>query len=96
VENGTDYESVAKIWLSNKKNGVVNIVTSVVCWSIWKLRNAMIFRKVTLVGMRLLWQKIVPMLGCWRVLVPLVMEPGYDNVTSQLERILMMPEMIEP
>jgi hypothetical protein len=43
VETGTDYESVAKMWLCNKKYGVINIVTSDVCWSIWKFRNAMIF-----------------------------------------------------
>jgi hypothetical protein len=95
VETGTDYESVAKMWLCNKKYGVINIVTSAVCWSIWMLRNAIIFQEVAWVGMKLLWEIIVPMLRCWRVLVPLVMEPGYKSVNSQLEKVLMMPEMIE-
>jgi hypothetical protein len=43
----------------------------------------------------MLWQRIVPMLRCWRILVQLVMEPGYEDVTSQLERMMARPEMIE-
>jgi hypothetical protein len=43
VEIGAYYESIARLWLCNKKYEVANIVTSAVCWSIWKLRNVMIF-----------------------------------------------------
>jgi hypothetical protein len=43
METGADYESVVKMWLCNKKCGAANMVTSAVCWSLWKLRNAMIF-----------------------------------------------------
>jgi hypothetical protein len=34
VEMGSDYESVARLWLCNKKHGVTNMVTSAVFWSI--------------------------------------------------------------
>jgi hypothetical protein len=43
VRTGDYYESVAKMWLCNKKFGVINMVTSAVCWSIWKLRNYICF-----------------------------------------------------
>jgi hypothetical protein len=33
-ELGSNYESIAKLWLCNKKFGVINIVSSAVCWSI--------------------------------------------------------------
>jgi hypothetical protein len=33
VDIGFDYESVARLWLCNKKHGVTNIVTSAVFWS---------------------------------------------------------------
>jgi hypothetical protein len=36
---GADYESIAKLWLYNKKFGNVNMVIAAVCWSVWKLRN---------------------------------------------------------
>jgi hypothetical protein len=56
----------------------------------------MIFQDVAWIEIKSLWQRIVPMLRCWRVLVPLVMESGYESVASQLEKLLMMPETIEP
>jgi hypothetical protein len=31
VQTGLDFESIAKLWLCNKRFGVANIVTSVVC-----------------------------------------------------------------
>jgi hypothetical protein len=66
-EVGIDYESVARLWLCNKKHGITNMVTSTVSWSIWKLRNTMIFQGVAWLGMKQLWQRVVPMVRCWRV-----------------------------
>jgi hypothetical protein len=34
VNIGLDFESMAKLWLCNKKYGVVNMVSAVVCWGI--------------------------------------------------------------
>lgn len=45
-------ESVGKFWLSNKKNCVLNIVSSAAPWSLWKLRNDLCFQKFTLAGYR--------------------------------------------
>jgi hypothetical protein len=83
------------MWLCKKKFGVINIVTSAVCWSLWKLRNSTIFQEVTWMGMKLLWQKVVPMLRCWRILVPLALAHGYEDATTKLERVMAMPERIE-
>jgi hypothetical protein len=94
IEVHVDYESVARLWLCNKKHDTANMVTSAVFWSIWKLRNAMIFQGVAWLGMKPLWQRVVPMLRCWRVLVPIVMEPGNESAISQLERVMAMPEVI--
>jgi hypothetical protein len=94
VDIGFDYESIARLWLCNKKHGVTNIVTSAVFWCIWKLRNAMIFQGVAWTGLKLLWQRIVSMLRCWRILAPLAMEPGFESVVSQLEQVLTVPELI--
>jgi hypothetical protein len=40
---GADYISVARFWLSNKRNAVLNSVCSATLWCIWKFRNNMIF-----------------------------------------------------
>jgi hypothetical protein len=45
--------------------------------------------------MKSLWRKVVPMVRCWKVLVPIVMEAGYESVISSLEKMLMMPEVVK-
>jgi hypothetical protein len=42
-----------------------------------------------------LWQRVVPMLRCWRILVPLALEPGYEDATTHLKKMLAMPERIK-
>jgi hypothetical protein len=32
VQTGWDFESVAQLWLCNKKFGVTNVITPSVCW----------------------------------------------------------------
>jgi hypothetical protein len=44
IKMGKNYESIAKLWLCNKRYGVTNIVTSALCWSVWKLRNILCFQ----------------------------------------------------
>jgi hypothetical protein len=34
VKTGDNFESVARLWLCNKKYGVINTITSAVCWSL--------------------------------------------------------------
>jgi hypothetical protein len=43
-EIGPNFESVARCWLcNNKKFGIVNMITSAMFWSVWKLRNSLCF-----------------------------------------------------
>jgi hypothetical protein len=73
----------------------VNVVTSALCWSLWKLRNSIIFQDVAWTGMKALWGRVVPMLRCWKILVPLKLEAGYESVMSSLEKVLRAPVVIE-
>jgi hypothetical protein len=45
--------------------------------------------------MKALWQRVIPMLRCWRVLIPLKMMAGYEEVITTLEREAMKPERIK-
>jgi hypothetical protein len=38
-----DFESMAKWWLKDKKCQCINICTSAVLWSLWKMQNALCF-----------------------------------------------------
>jgi hypothetical protein len=44
--------------------------------------------------MKLLWQRVMPLIRCWRVLVPLKMATDFENVCSKLERLMLVPEPI--
>jgi hypothetical protein len=38
-----DFESVAKLWLQNKKYKFVNLCTTAMLWTLWKSRNELVF-----------------------------------------------------
>jgi hypothetical protein len=40
---GTNFESVAKWWLCDKRCKILNICTTAIMWSLWKLRNEICF-----------------------------------------------------
>jgi hypothetical protein len=42
-EIGANYESIAMMWLCNKRFGITNVLTTAVCWGVWKLRNCFCF-----------------------------------------------------
>jgi hypothetical protein len=44
IELGNSFESIGKLWLSNKKNIVANMFTSAALWGLWKLRNHLCFQ----------------------------------------------------
>jgi hypothetical protein len=92
----SDYESIAKLWLCSKKFGVINIVSSTACWCIWKLRNCLCFRGVPWSGMKTLWQRVIPLLRCWKILVLLKMNCASEDACSELEKLAMLPEAILP
>ena len=56
---GTDFESVAALWLANKKHLITNIVSSAVLWVLWKLRNLLCFQGVSWSGLK----KVLSMTG---------------------------------
>ena len=61
VNIGSDYESVAKLWVANKKHLVTNVFSSVL-WSLWKLRNEFCFQGMFWLGTRMVLIRITKML----------------------------------
>jgi hypothetical protein len=45
-------------------------------------------------GMRDMWRLAVPMMECWRVLVPLKMAVDFEDVLNSLENLVGRPEPI--
>jgi hypothetical protein len=47
--------------------------------------------------MKLLWQKVIPMLRCWRILVLLKMMVDFEDMQlSTMEKMVACPEAINP
>jgi hypothetical protein len=49
---GTDFELVARYWLSDKKIKSLNILTSAMMWNIWKTCNDLCFQNVKWTSMK--------------------------------------------
>jgi hypothetical protein len=65
---GADFESVARWWLSNNKNSMINVVCTATLWSLWKLRNELCFQGKVWPGVHKLWRKVVVELDQWKIL----------------------------
>jgi hypothetical protein len=74
-----------------QKIGLVNMILSVVCWSLWKVQNSMCSQEVAWLVMKQVWHWVIPMLKCWRVLVPVGNLDGFDPMVSSLEKLAMCP-----
>jgi hypothetical protein len=68
VKLGSDFESVAKLWINQKKHGVTNVCTAAGLLSLWKLRNELRFQGVGWTTMDKLLRRCARMMREWRVL----------------------------
>jgi hypothetical protein len=62
VDVGSDFESVAKRWLSAKKYRTLNVLTTVVFWTLWKMRNNLCFQGLSWTGGHVLLRRSAKML----------------------------------
>ena len=81
VRMGIGYESVARFWVSNRKNSALNIVSSAVLWCLWKYRNSIIFNNTFWTSILQVWRLILRTLKFWAVLAP-------ENGKARLEIFL--------
>lgn len=95
IEVGTDYESVAKYWIANKRHMLSNIVSSAVLWSLWKLRNELCFQGVVWLGMRMVLIRVSRMLRRWLPMYKQEVGVRLEELISKLEESASCPPWIE-
>lgn len=61
---------VGKMWLCNKRFCLDNMISSAVIWSVWKLRNDLLFQRVGWRSMEMLLLRIAGLLTNWIILCP--------------------------
>ena len=70
IRCGGNFESVGKLWISNKRHLVVNAFTCAALWGLWKLRNLLCFQNGLWQDVpNVLW-KIAGLIHNWRILYP--------------------------
>jgi len=62
---GSNFESVARWWVSNKRNNVLNTCGAAFLWNIWKLRNEMCFQGKVWKDVKVVLNKMVRALESW-------------------------------
>jgi hypothetical protein len=88
---GDNLATIGQFWLSNKMNGLLNIVTSIVLWSIWKLRNELCFQRIGWKSMEILFFRIAGLLQHWEILCPAEKK---DQLQLYVKKIKEAPKMI--
>jgi hypothetical protein len=94
VNVGHDFDSVAKLWLSDKKFNLVNVCTTVVLWSLWKSRNDMIFQGTCWLGMKRVLRRCAGTLRNWKWLLNPKEAGELERWALELERRVDSPPSI--
>ena len=68
VQVGVSFESVARWWISEKRNSLINTVCTAVLWAIWKLRNEICFQGKVWPGVHDIWRRVASDLELWKIL----------------------------
>jgi hypothetical protein len=67
---GKSFESVARWWLSDNKNSVLNIFSSATLWTLWLVRNEMCFQELRWPGVKDLLRRLRYTIRSWHLLCP--------------------------
>ena len=91
---GSDYFSIAKYWLANKKHNALNSICACVLWTIWKHRNSCIFKNVTWIDVKQVWNLVLGLLRRWLILFKEAARSRIEEFMSRVSLILNTPFQI--
>ena len=96
VNLGGSFESIGQFWLSNKRHGLVNIITAAALWSLWKLRNDLCFQNTGWKGMDILLNKIAYKAQNWLILCPENKKDSLSRIVLEIKRKASMVLWLPP
>ena len=91
VQIGSNFESVARWWVSNKRNCVLNTVGAALLWNLWKLRNEICFLGKLWKDERVALNKIAQALKSWRPLYKAGHEEEYNRAINRIAEKSLQP-----
>jgi hypothetical protein len=81
IDIGADFESVARWWISENKNSVINIFSSAVLWILWSTRNELCFQGKSWPGVKNILRRLCSIIRTWR---PLCLDKHSSLLDSNL------------
>ena len=94
VGTGSDFESVAKFWIANKKHSALNTINDVVLWCLWKYRNSIIFNNTLWTSIKQVMRLILKTIKSWVILSSDGAVERLEAFTTHLATQLRQPLMI--
>jgi hypothetical protein len=91
INCGSCFESVAKLWLSDRKYAIANIFTSAALWGLWKLRNSICFQGGLWRDVNSLMQMIASMISNWKILCPAERTTELEQKLDKLKFLTTQP-----
>ena len=92
---GDDLSSVIHYWVANSRHAALNSICSAVFWSIWTLRNDIVFNGVTWISMKHIWWCISRTIKRWECLIKASMTALVESFYQHFHQELLLPLMIE-
>ncbi|XBH79743.1 hypothetical protein VPH35_105647 [Triticum aestivum] len=88
---GANLESIASLWVADKKLDHVNTVCSAVLWALWKHSNNMIFNAVPWISVKQIWSMVLRLVRKWRVIFKEHMLQQMKDFETQLLQLIKEP-----
>ena len=92
----TDFYSLASKWLCNRRYMQLNVVSSVVLWTVWNNRNNIVFNRKSLINLKQVWSLALTYLRNWKVPYKDSDWELVDSFAALLRRRLQSPLELEP
>jgi hypothetical protein len=90
---GTDFESVAYMWLHDNKFKTFNICTTATLWAIWKFRNELCFQGARWTAVGVILRKVASTIWEWRLLTKGEVAEQLLAWAGGLERSVLPPQL---
>lgn len=82
---GGSFESIAALWLANKRHLITNIVTSATLWVLWKLGNCLCFQGMVWSSLKKVWDMLGRMLRRWLPMFKPEIQERLQSIIQQVE-----------
>lgn len=91
---GSDFISIASLWVAGKKLDVINSVIAAVLWALWKHRNSMIFYGSPWISLNQIWWLVLRLIRKWEVIFKDHMSAQVTEFCHHIRSMVLSPAQL--